>query len=544
MTTAALPIDFHDRVGVRWGILAAVLVGEGLALTISFESPAAAANQPWWVLFATAAPQILRVGIASIACLFVLLSPRLKSVVQEARAQAAHHQWQYWALLHLVVFGAIYAFLSLATHRPSGTGGQVSSAGLASCEGLAAAAVALWLLACAPLSYWRSFVIREWPSLLIAVLAASAAWFAGEIAQAYWKPLASVTFALAECVLRLFYSTVISDSSRLLVGTPRFAVHIAPQCSGYEGIGLITVFLGLYLWLFRSRIRLPHALVLFPIGVVAVGLANVARVVALVAIGSSYSRELAVGGFHSQAGWISFTALALAIVAVTHRMRFFAIAPASCRSADINPVVSALLAPFLVLLGSAMLISALAHTPERLDPLRIAIIVAALLCYRRIYARLDWSWSWPSLAIGTAVFLFWIGLEPIVTGARTPLGQTIAAMGPGEAIVWFGFRLLGTAIVIPVVEELAFRGYLLRRLATPDFESPAAARFLWVPFILSSLAFGLLHGSGAIGFVSGLAYAVAFYRKGKLGDAVIAHMTTNALIAVVVVATGAYSLWS
>jgi membrane protease YdiL (CAAX protease family) len=62
--------------------------------------------------------------------------------------------------------------------------------------------------------------------------------------------------------------------------------------------------------------------------------------------------------------------------------------------------------------------------------------------------------------------------------------------------------------------------------------------------MLSSASFGLLHGQWLAGTVAGAGYAVAFYRSGKLGDAVIAHVTTNGLIALIVLVSGTWSLSS
>jgi len=50
-----------------------------------------------------------------------------------------------------------------------------------------------------------------------------------------------------------------------VVGTDSFAVEIAWQCSGYEGIGLVWAFLGAYIWFFRRQLRFPQAwLLLLP----------------------------------------------------------------------------------------------------------------------------------------------------------------------------------------------------------------------------------------------------------------------------------------
>jgi exosortase E/protease (VPEID-CTERM system) len=533
-----------DRLTIRWCALAGALLVEGVALTVSFEAPNASADDPWWVRVAAFTPTLIRIGVAAFGAFLVLLVPRLNATVDYARQCAADHRWQKWAWLHLLSFATLYAFVAATGLGDGSVGRQLFSGRLALCEGLGIAAATFWLVALAPPRFWRVFVARERLTLLAAVAAATAASLSMSIAQLLWRPLASAALLLAEQVLRLFYPNVLADPSSLLLGTPTFLVGIAPQCSGLEGIGLVTIFLAIYLWLFRSRIRFPQALLLFPIGAVAVWLANVLRIAALVAIGSSYSPQLAAGGFHSQAGWISFIALALGVIAVTHRMKFFASAPRGGATEEIKPTAAALLVPFLVLMGSMMLTAAITTGFDRLYPVRVLAALTALLWFYRVYVRWDWSWSWPSIGISCGVFILWVALERTLAGDGATLEAGIAALAPGERMVWIGFRVFGSVLVIPLVEEMAFRGYLLRRLARADFEETEAARFNWLAFLLSSAAFALLHGRLLAGLVAGMAYALAFYRHGKLGDAVAAHMTTNGLIAAFVLGTGAWSLWS
>ena len=110
--------------------------------------------------------------------------------------------------------------------------------------------------------------------------------------------------------------------------------------------------------------------------------------------------------------------------------------------------------------------------------------------------------------------------------------------------MWLIFRVLGSVITVPLAEELAFRGYLTRKLIAKDFETLPLGQFSWFSFIMASVLFGLLHERWLAGTLAGMAYALALYRRGQLGDAVIAHMTTNALIAVFVLTQGKWSLWS
>ena len=234
-----------DRTAARWPVslrlcmLAAGLVAEGIVLTVSFSSPVAFAGDPWWTQLAAAAPSLARIGAAFLGALLVLLVPRLRATLDRLWQCAADHRWQPWVLLHLLAFAALYYFATVA-----GLGedyyarGRVSSSILAVCEGLGIAAGLFWSFALAPLYYWRSFIARERLTLLSAAVVATAAWLGGGIPQAYWKPLTSGTFFLAEQLLRLVYSNVVSDQSQFLLGTPTFVVQIWAPCSGYEGIGL------------------------------------------------------------------------------------------------------------------------------------------------------------------------------------------------------------------------------------------------------------------------------------------------------------------
>jgi CAAX prenyl protease-like protein len=170
-----------------------------------------------------------------------------------------------------------------------------------------------------------------------------------------------------------------------------------------------------------------------------------------------------------------------------------------------------------------------------------------LLFWRRsmTWRTLAQSWSWRAVAIGVAVFVIWIGLER-VTGrptAGSSIGKALGEMPVGLAVGWLLFRVVGSVVTVPIAEELAFRGYLLRRLFSADFDQLSSVRFTWLSFLVSSVLFGALHGRWLAGTVAGMCYAFALYRRGKVADAVIAHATTNALIAADVLVLGNWGLW-
>jgi CAAX prenyl protease-like protein len=111
-------------------------------------------------------------------------------------------------------------------------------------------------------------------------------------------------------------------------------------------------------------------------------------------------------------------------------------------------------------------------------------------------------------------------------------------------LCWIAARSLAAVVTVPLAEELAFRGFLYRRLISADFEAVSFRRFSWLALVLSSIAFGLLHGDRWFaGAVAGLAYGGVMIRRGRIGNAVVAHGMTNALIAVDVIAFQHWHLW-
>jgi CAAX prenyl protease-like protein len=169
--------------------------------------------------------------------------------------------------------------------------------------------------------------------------------------------------------------------------------------------------------------------------------------------------------------------------------------------------------------------------------------VAALLALAAVRPSLQaWrpSWSWGAALLGAGVGLAWVLLTSGDGGAAA---AELAAMSPGARWAWLAVRILGSTLLIPLVEELAFRGWLLPWLASPT-SAQAGPAWSWPAAALSSLAFGALHQHWALGALAGVAFAVALRRRGRLGDAVLAHATCNGVIAVAAAWLGRWDLWT
>ena len=127
----------------------------------------------------------------------------------------------------------------------------------------------------------------------------------------------------------------------------------------------------------------------FPMGVLAIWLANAVRIAMLIVVGSSFSPEVAGMGFHAQAGWIAFTLVSLAAIALSHRMQFFTVnKPGVATITHSSSLAAALLVPLLVQMAAIMITSAFSSGFDFLYPVRIGIIAGVLFCYRKIYSQL------------------------------------------------------------------------------------------------------------------------------------------------------------
>lgn len=362
-----------------------------------------------------------------------------------------------------------------------------------------------------------------------------------------WKPATDLTFGLVNLLLRMILPNVVADRTTMTIGTPGFDVQITPWCAGFEGTALMLVFGAAWLAFFRREYRFPQALVLVPAGMAVMWVSNAVRITVLVLIGVWGAPNVAIGGFHSQAGWIAFTCVALSFAVFSRRLAWFnndARTSTRVEATTRNPAAPYLM-PFVVLMAAGMVSTAASGGFEWLYPLRVIAAAITLWYLRAKYSELNWRFGWLSVAAGSAVFGIWLGLDRFSGGhLDSAIGPGLASLSSSGRLAWLAFRIIGAVLTVPVVEELAFRGFLIRRIISADFDALSPRRYTYVSILVSSVAFGLLHGDRWMaGSVAGLMYAAVFVRRGRIGDAVFAHALTNALLAAWVLWSGRWYLW-
>lgn len=495
-------------------------------------------DDPLWL----AVRQALRTGVRALPCfvaaLAVVLWPRRAALVAQWRIAAAGLRWR----APFLASASLFALLCVLTVWLNAQAGPPPWGLFSFYIGANLVMTALAALAIAPASFWRDAASREWPGLLIAAgasaLVAAAAW----LSQSSWSALSAATFRVSAFLLTLIESEVTSNPGARILGADGFKVSIAAQCSGYEGVGMVTAFLGIFLWFFRRKLKFPNVFLLFPVGIAAIWFLNSVRIAALIFIGAHVSPEIAVGGFHSEAGWLMFLIVTLSLMWASYKTPFFSRAANDAAPSPAARKAAALLAPFLAVTAAGIFISAFSNASPALYGLKVTAGALVLFAFRRDYDFARWKGSLESAGIGFLVGAAWIATAPAAQDGA--LGAYLGALSPGQQTLWLAARVVGAAAIIPITEELAFRGYLHRALSARRFDEAAEAKFAWPAFVATSILFGAVHERWLAGALSGAAFAIALYRSGRIGGAITAHAVANLTIALYAIAFGAWGLLS
>jgi CAAX prenyl protease-like protein len=174
-------------------------------------------------------------------------------------------------------------------------------------------------------------------------------------------------------------------------------------------------------------------------------------------------------------------------------------------------------------------------------------VVALLGLFWRDYTELKTGMPSPAVVLtaigaGVIVFFLWINLHAdwMVVGESAGFDPRT-----GGVIDWplVAIRIAGAALVVPVMEELFWRSFVMRWIDKPDFLLLDPAQAGVRGFAIAAVLFGFEHNLWLAGIVAGVVYSVLFMRHRTLWSPILAHAVTNGMLGAWVVMTGAWSYW-
>lgn len=188
--------------------------------------------------------------------------------------------------------------------------------------------------------------------------------------------------------------------------------------------------------------------------------------------------------------------------------------------------------------------------PRWIYALTVLVVGGLLAWYWREYGELvkqtlpSWAEAALAVIVGLVVFALWIRLD----ASWMQLSEPAAAFAPVDAngqLLWplIALRWIGASLIVPVMEELFWRSFLMRWIRSPRFETVLPQQVGLKAIVLTTFVFTLAHTLWLAAVIAGLTYALLYVRTGKLWVPIIAHAVTNGALGVWVVATGRWSFW-
>lgn len=195
----------------------------------------------------------------------------------------------------------------------------------------------------------------------------------------------------------------------------------------------------------------------------------------------------------------------------------------------------------------------LPFTPDIEYLIRIVVVGAAIaFVSTRVFQFKPLHWG-PSIGLGIVIFAVWVGPDLLFPGYRDSILFTNSLLGKPESTlplelrtdIWFlVIRCIGTALIVPIAEELFWRGWLIRVLVDRNFESVPIGKVDRFAFWTVALLFASEHGSyWDVGLIAGILFNVWLVRTRCLSDCIVAHAVANALLAAYVIQRGQWQFW-
>lgn len=149
-----------------------------------------------------------------------------------------------------------------------------------------------------------------------------------------------------------------------------------------------------------------------------------------------------------------------------------------------------------------------------------------------------------SIALGIVIFALWINMDWTLSSQTTPPGFNPAVLSdPPTRWLMIVLRCIGAVIIVPIMEELFWRSFLLRYLIDNDFMSVAIGRLTWFSLLITTVLFGLEHHYLFAGMMAGVLFSLVYYWTRSIIHCILCHATANLCLAIYVLQTSRWQFW-
>lgn len=184
--------------------------------------------------------------------------------------------------------------------------------------------------------------------------------------------------------------------------------------------------------------------------------------------------------------------------------------------------------------------------------LRDAVLVAAIFFFSRSVLPTR-APHWPvSVALGVGVCAIWVAPDTLVPGWRenwvfqNPITGHITTSIPRQQFtpLMLVLRTTRAALLVPIIEELFWRGWLPRWMQGNPFTKIPLGQYSRFAFWTTAVLFAAEHGPfWEVGLLTGIIYNWWMRRTRSLGDLMLTHAVTNLALSIYVIRTESWMFW-
>ncbi|MGI9114511.1 MAG: CAAX prenyl protease-related protein [Chthoniobacterales bacterium] len=188
----------------------------------------------------------------------------------------------------------------------------------------------------------------------------------------------------------------------------------------------------------------------------------------------------------------------------------------------------------------------LRHAEFWIYPLQTIACGALLFYFRRSYELTSPRFVAVALLVGAIVFFIWVAPQQFLGFTPRTIGFDPTLLRDSHLYsVTVLLRFIRLVVIVPFVEEIFWRAFLLRFLIDENFERVPFGTFSWTSFAIVTLAFAFSHtrADWPAALLTGGIYNVVAYRTRRLTSCIIAHATTNCLLGLWIMQTRQWGFW-
>lgn len=181
---------------------------------------------------------------------------------------------------------------------------------------------------------------------------------------------------------------------------------------------------------------------------------------------------------------------------------------------------------------------------------KVAVVTLALVLFRGTWKDLvpNGKMVLPAVVVGLAVFALWVGIEnnvpyPHFLGERMAYNPFEKITDPGLRTAFLAFRFFGLVLMVPLMEELFWRSFLIRFASNPEWQSLKIGEFTMQGFAIVAGLFAAAHPEWLVALITAVAYGLLLKQTKSVFACFVAHAVTNLALGIYVVTQAQWKFW-